>query len=152
MEKNNILCCNKKEKNANFHEDFAINLFVPNAPFLYPLKTSENRKVFWCFQGVDKGSIGNEWVTYSWIFRGVRAIGFITIPRSFNHGHTVKTNYKTEDCWSRDFNVLEKGLGLVLRFLCYISRKLFLLSYFVNWPNFLDWFTHFLRYWTIHVL
>ena len=27
------------------------NPFVPNAPFLYPLKTSENRKVFWCFQG-----------------------------------------------------------------------------------------------------
>ena len=24
---------------------FFINLFVPNAPFLYPLKTSENRKV-----------------------------------------------------------------------------------------------------------
>ena len=30
--------------------------FVPNAPFLYPLKT------FWCFQGVEKGCIGNEWV------------------------------------------------------------------------------------------
>ena len=23
--------------------------FISNAPFLYPLKTSENRKVFWCF-------------------------------------------------------------------------------------------------------
>ena len=40
----------------------AINPFVPNAPFLYPLKTSENHKVFWCFQGVKKGCIGNEWV------------------------------------------------------------------------------------------
>ena len=38
------------------------NLFVPNAPFLYHLKTSENRKVFWCFQGVPTGGIGNEWV------------------------------------------------------------------------------------------
>ena len=28
-----------------------INPFVPNAPFLYPLKTSENRKVFLCFHG-----------------------------------------------------------------------------------------------------
>ena len=36
--------------------------FVPNAPFLYPLKTLENRKVFCCFQGVEKGCIGNEWV------------------------------------------------------------------------------------------
>ena len=31
-------------------------------PFSSPLKTSENRKVFWCFQGVEKGSIGNKWV------------------------------------------------------------------------------------------
>ena len=38
-----------------------INPFVHNAPFLYLLKT-ENRKVFWCFQGVEKGCIGNEWV------------------------------------------------------------------------------------------
>ena len=40
----------------------AINPFIPNAPFLYPLKTSENHKVFWCFQGAKKGCIGNEWV------------------------------------------------------------------------------------------
>ena len=37
--------------------------FVPNAPFLYPLKTSENFKIFWCFQGVEKGFIGSRWVT-----------------------------------------------------------------------------------------
>ena len=30
-------------------------------PFSNPLKTSENRKIF-CFQGVEKGCIGNEWV------------------------------------------------------------------------------------------
>ena len=38
------------------------NPFAPNAPFLYPLKTSKNPKVFWCFQGVEKGSIGSKWV------------------------------------------------------------------------------------------
>ena len=38
-----------------------INPFVHNAPFLYPLKTSENRYVFWCFQGVEKERIGNKW-------------------------------------------------------------------------------------------
>ena len=32
--------------------------FTPNAPFLYPLKRSNNRKVFWCFQGVEKGEKG----------------------------------------------------------------------------------------------
>ena len=41
-----------------------VNPFVPNAPFLYPLKTSENQKVLRCFQGVEKGCIGNEWVNY----------------------------------------------------------------------------------------
>ena len=42
-----------------------INPFVPNAPFLYPLKTSENCEVFWCFQGVEKACVGNEWVKQS---------------------------------------------------------------------------------------
>ena len=42
-----------------------INPFVPNALFLYPLKTSENRKVFSCFWGVEKGCIGNKWVKSS---------------------------------------------------------------------------------------
>ena len=39
-----------------------VNPFAPNASFPYPLKTSENRKVFWYFQGVEKGFTGNEWV------------------------------------------------------------------------------------------
>ena len=30
-----------------------INSFLPNAVFLYPLKTYENLKVFWCFRGVE---------------------------------------------------------------------------------------------------
>ena len=38
------------------------NVFVPNPPFLYPPKTSDNLMVFWCFQGVEKGWIGNKWV------------------------------------------------------------------------------------------
>ena len=38
------------------------NQFVPNAPFFYCLKPSENRKVFCCFQGVEKGCIGKKWV------------------------------------------------------------------------------------------
>ena len=39
-----------------------INPFVPDAAFLYPLETWENRKVFWWFQGVEKECVGNEWV------------------------------------------------------------------------------------------
>ena len=41
------------------------NPFVPNVPFPYPLKTSENLTVFWRFQGVEKGGTGNKWVKYS---------------------------------------------------------------------------------------
>ena len=43
------------------HPHFLFNPFVPNAPFLYPLKTSGNRKVLRCFQGVEKGYTGNKW-------------------------------------------------------------------------------------------
>ena len=38
---------------------YILNSFVPNAPFLYPLKISEKSTVF-CFQGVEKGCIGNK--------------------------------------------------------------------------------------------
>ena len=52
-----------------FSEALQINPFVPNAPFLYPLKTSENHKLFWYFQGVEKGciDIGNKWVKLLYI-------------------------------------------------------------------------------------
>ena len=37
-----------------YTQTFVFNPFVPKAPFLYPLKA--------CFQGIEKGFIGNEWV------------------------------------------------------------------------------------------
>ena len=39
-----------------------ILLNSPNATCLYSLKTSENLKVFWCFQGIQKGYIESKWV------------------------------------------------------------------------------------------
>ena len=36
--------------------------FPMHPSFLYPLKTSKNLTVFWCFQGFEKGCIGNKWV------------------------------------------------------------------------------------------
>ena len=36
----------------------AVKPFLPNAPPNYPLKTSENLRVFWCFQGIEKGALG----------------------------------------------------------------------------------------------
>ena len=43
----------------NFGDSF--NPFVPNVPFLYPLKISEDFTDF-CFQEVEERCIGNKWV------------------------------------------------------------------------------------------
>ena len=39
-----------------------INPLVYSVTFLSPLKTSENLTVFWCYEGVEKGFIGSNWV------------------------------------------------------------------------------------------
>ena len=44
------------------YEQPLFHSLVPNAPFLYLLKRSENRKVFRCFHVVEKGCIRNKWV------------------------------------------------------------------------------------------
>ena len=43
----------------------ALNPLQTGFAFLYPLKTSENLKVFWCFQGVKKSNTGLSWVNQS---------------------------------------------------------------------------------------
>ena len=61
-----LICIKQHRSNiwSSIHEKF--NTFVPNPPFLYPLKISESRKIFWYCQGVEKGGIGNEWVKQNW--------------------------------------------------------------------------------------
>ena len=41
-----------------YQKNSILNPFVPTTPFLYPLKTSENLTVFWCFQWVEKEWLG----------------------------------------------------------------------------------------------
>ena len=43
-----------------FRKRFMFNLFVPNAPFLYPLKMSEIHKFSDVFRVQKKGAIGNK--------------------------------------------------------------------------------------------
>ena len=50
------------------------NQLVPNAPFLYLLKTSENCKILWYFQGVEKGWIWRKWVKCAKNFADLRLI------------------------------------------------------------------------------
>ena len=56
-----LLSITDKRNSARIVE-ILFNPFFPNATFFYPLKTSENRKVFQCFQGVEKRCIGKEWI------------------------------------------------------------------------------------------
>ena len=44
------------------HLCITANPSVSNSLFLYPMKTSENRKVSDFFKGLENGCIGNEWV------------------------------------------------------------------------------------------
>ena len=51
-----------------------INPFISNAPFLYPLKASENRKFFWCFEGLGKGCIRNKWANFFILTKTLRIL------------------------------------------------------------------------------
>ena len=77
-----------------------VNPFVPNAPFLYPLKTSENLAALWCFYGVEKRCIGNEWVNrlHESAFR-------LVYNDSFRLIYTDSKNLSFKDLWSEDKNV-----------------------------------------------
>ena len=44
------------------YDDTVLTHFFFYAPFLYPLKTSKNLRIFWFFQRVGKRCIGNKWV------------------------------------------------------------------------------------------
>ena len=72
------------------------NPFVPNAHFLNPLKTSENRKVFLCFQGVEKACTGNKWINnfkfcddYSLNLRSVDILKASLLRHHFNNNRTA---------------------------------------------------------------
>ena len=51
-------------RSYHFVVEVTFNQFAHNAPFLYLLKTSENHKVCWCFQGAEKECIGSKWINY----------------------------------------------------------------------------------------
>ena len=58
------------------------NPFVPNAFFLYPLKTSENLS-FLMFSGVEKGCIGNKWAQQEfWRKSFLELLNVSTFPKT----------------------------------------------------------------------
>ena len=65
------------------------------------------------------------------------------ILTALNLGYNKSKLQKTLDYWSRDllnFEFLKKGLWIVSppHFAYYFSRKIFLLLYSINWPNFIE--------------
>ena len=69
----------------DFHH---LNPFAPNGPLLYSLKTSENLRVFWCFQGVEKGCIRSEWIKL-WLFTN----GFMRWNCNYNYTMVCNTSW-----------------------------------------------------------
>ena len=64
----------------------------------------------------------------------------ITLKLAYNRNKLLKTLYY----WSRymlNFDFLDKGLGIVppAPFVYDFSRKVFLILYSINWPNFIAW-------------
>ena len=73
------------------------------------------------------------------------AAWFHYISRALNLQYSENKLHKTSNYWSRDmfnFNFPGKGLGLVFspHFAYDILRKMFLMLYSFNWPNFIAWF------------
>ena len=46
--------------NKTYYKVHEFNPLLPNGKFIYTLQTSENHKVFWCFQEVLKCTIGKK--------------------------------------------------------------------------------------------
>ena len=63
-----------------------VNPFILSASFRYPLKIST---FFWCFQGVEKGRIGNKWVNiFQKLFKGWKILIECAVMSWCNTGFT----------------------------------------------------------------
>ena len=93
-----------------WERDELINPFVPYAPFLYTLKTSENRKVFWCFQRVEKEYIKNKWVNHSkYKIRSGRKKSLVFYNKSCSQ------KYSQKNTWVRVFLIKKFKATLLQR-------------------------------------
>ena len=75
---------------------------------------------------------------------GLRLAWFKYISIAHNLAYNINKLCKTLDYWSRDmlnFRFSQKGLGIVSpsHFVYDFSKKVFLILYSINWPNFIDW-------------
>ena len=84
--------------------EWNFNPFVPNAPFLYPLKTSEN------YTMVERGCTGNECV------KQTSYISYLVFHEKFRHGVHLQRVYKKSmhgQCNTDDVIRFSEGLAEV---------------------------------------
>ena len=92
------------------------NPFVLNAPFPSPLKTSENRTVFWYFQRVEKGCIENKWVKIFYIIEAV-----------------IRFNYQRQLNGTMTWSKILKKVWQILTFCVKIETNSLLLTIIFQW-------------------
>ena len=109
-------------KLVTLHFYFVFNPFVPNAPYLYSLKALKNLLVFWCFQRVEKGCIGNEKVEPFSFFRTLPIVDFKT--KNFENTETSITEKSANITKSFIFFFQEQEMFTdVVTIFKYIHRK-----------------------------
>ena len=82
--------------------------------------------------------------SFLWGKSNCSAAWFQYISIALNLAYSKNKQYKTSGYWFRDmlkFDFLEKSLGIVFPpHLVYdFSRKMFLMLFSINWPNFIAW-------------
>ena len=98
-----------------------INPLVPNALFSYQLKTSENRTVFWCFQGLERererGCIGNEWVNFKNLCNFISLRAFtVYVGCSLQSEISLRSNNQNE--------ILTKAISILSEFIRALIMRL----------------------------
>ena len=89
------------QKCTCFNEADRIISFDLNAPpFLYPWK-HDSRKVFWCFQGIEKRCIGNKW--------------FNTLTANYQYSRSYRENLPFINSNNSNANIL-KTKNILLQF------------------------------------
>ena len=73
--------------------------FVPNALFLYSLKTSENQKFFWCFQGYRKGALRTNGLIFS--TKILLVLELFCMSKEVNSKREVISQY-----WTKNLHIL----------------------------------------------
>ena len=84
------------------------------------------------------------WKSFIWGKNQWSAASFQYVSIALNFGYNKEKLYQTWDYWSIDmvnFGFSGKGLRIVSppHFVYDFSRKMFLMLYSINWPNFIVW-------------